>query len=114
MPCRRDRQGHKAGDTLLKHFASLLLKCFRDADVVARMGGDEFAVFMAGADAQSSIALKRMDKLAVADGCLVKRELRWSAGTVTFDPERHQSVSELLDAADAAMYECKSASRPTS
>jgi len=43
-----DRQGHAAGDTLLKLAAQVLTTAFRAGDVIARTGGDEFVVLMPG------------------------------------------------------------------
>ncbi len=39
-----DRYGHEGGDVVLKHFADLLRSCTRSSDLVARLGGEEFAV----------------------------------------------------------------------
>jgi len=48
-----DTQGHAAGDLLLKQAAAILRKAFRTEDVLARIGGDEFAVLMPGTDVEA-------------------------------------------------------------
>ena len=108
-----DRYGHAAGDAALKAVAERLLANVRDSDLVARMGGDEFAVILVQADAAT--AQVKADTLVRA----IEREpLRfgdWSAPvhlscgvaeiTAALDPEA------LVAAADAAMYAQKRARR---
>jgi len=102
-----DTHGHGAGDQILSYFAGLLIKCFRTADVVARLGGDEFVVLMTASQEASEIALARLESLAASTDCDLKKKLAWSAGTVSFDSDRHDSVEQLLEDADAQMYEHK-------
>ncbi len=54
-----DEQGHSAGDNLLRSAAEILRASFRAADVVARIGGDEFAVLLPAADEQIAEQLSR-------------------------------------------------------
>ena len=102
-----DECGHAAGDELLKHFAKLLLKCFRTADVVARIGGDEFVVMMANSRDQAPRAAARLDAMASESDCDIKQRLKWSAGFIQLDPEKHLTIESLLDDADGRMYENK-------
>lgn len=101
-----DTHGHAAGDDMLKLFARLLTKCFRSADVVARLGGDEFVVLMTGTDCPE-VALRRLEELGKAATTNLKGELCWSAGRITFDAERHDTLEKMIADADARMYEDK-------
>ena len=101
-----DTHGHAAGDALLKLFAKLLTTCFRATDVVARLGGDEFVVLMTGSD-NSAAPLERLAKMTKAESAHLKGELAWSAGSVVFDPDRHETLESLLAEADGKMYEKK-------
>lgn len=106
-----DTYGHNAGDDMLSYFAGLLIKCFRTADVIARLGGDEFVVLMTASQEASEIALARLDRIAADADCDLKKILAWSAGAVSFDQERHDSVERLLEDADAQMYANKAQRR---
>jgi len=99
-----DKFGHKAGDLALQAFAKLLLKSFRNSDVVARMGGDEFVVMMAGQKAFSERALASMSKLAKDSKSDFSPHLGWSVGRVRFDPRKHHDIDALMRDADDRMY----------
>lgn len=109
-----DRFGHAEGDRALIGFANLLRQTFRGADVIGRMGGDEFAALMpqAGRRAVSSI-LERLLNATAAWNDRERRgyELRYSVGTVVSETEAYGSVESLLTAADALMYARKRATR---
>jgi diguanylate cyclase (GGDEF)-like protein len=102
-----DTYGHPAGDELLRHFAELLVKCFRDADAIGRLGGDEFVALLVGSDGNSDKALNRLRAMAADTDSEIHRRLDWSVGTVRFDPERHATVESLLVDADSEMYDEK-------
>jgi len=105
-----DRFGHAEGDRALMTFASLLRRVFRDSDVIGRLGGDEFVVLMTDCtEAESVSALKRLQQAVDVENLKSQRgyDLRFSAGTVGFDPIRSRSIDDLLRDADALMYERK-------
>jgi diguanylate cyclase (GGDEF)-like protein len=101
-----DTLGHAAGDDLLRQVAHALRSGLRDVDLVARMGGDEFAVLLPDTDADAaSHVLERLHRamtdLADADAWPV----RFSMGAVTSTGA--DSVDALIRQADVAMYEAK-------
>ena len=102
-----DTHGHAAGDDLLKHFAKLLLKCFRTADAVGRLGGDEFVVLLSDSSSGARTALDRLNELASKTDCEIREKLAWSVGVIRFDPDRHVNIESLLAEADSSMYDDK-------
>ena len=105
-----DTAGHAAGDAALASFAAELLANFRDSDVVARPGGDEFCVLMSGAavgDTDGSLAKLAARVARRNQGRNPDSRIRYSVGVVTFDPSLHTSVSDLVSDADRRMYESK-------
>jgi diguanylate cyclase (GGDEF)-like protein len=102
-----DTLGHAEGDEALKRFAALLSKAFRDVDVVARLGGDEFvALCMNCGSAESAAMIERFLKSLEADNRSAGKpyDIRTSVGAITFVPERHGDLADLLAEADAQMY----------
>jgi len=102
-----DTHGHAAGDHVLQHFAKLLLKCFRKADVIGRIGGDEFVVLLGDSAGCSTVSLERLREMTGEPDCEILSQLDWSAGAMQFDPARHANIEALLADADNRMYEDK-------
>lgn len=102
--------GHHVGDQALIRTATILKTCFRNSDIMGRMGGDEFAIFPIDATLEGiDIVLSRFRKnLEEANGTpdAVFR-LSVSAGVAAFDPGQPSTVDELLIQADSMMYEEK-------
>ena len=102
-----DQFGHAEGDRALENFAAVLERVFRESDVVGRIGGDEFVVFMFGAnELESARALSRLGAAVQKLNAIGKRgyDLAYSVGSVAFDPERHATIEHLMREADAHMY----------
>jgi len=106
-----DRHGHPAGDRML-HIVGLRLRRFlRVTDAVARLGGDEFAVLVElldSADDARTFAERLQSELSgkVEIGPGVVGTLSASIGVALY-PDDGDTVEELLEAADAAMYAAK-------
>jgi len=105
-----DNYGHSIGDELLKEVALRLNKTCRSAQLVARMGGDEFAVFIA--DAQSDVAVETMASQIMAEvrNKIVIRGHSLKVGAsvgISVSPHDCACGIELLKNADIAMYHCK-------
>jgi diguanylate cyclase (GGDEF)-like protein len=102
--------GHAEGDTALNHFARILTETFRDSDVIARMGGDEFAVLTIDATATTIAVIQGRLKSNVDTYNLVSVRgyaLSFSLGIIPVDLDSTFTVDALLAQADAAMYEHK-------
>ena len=109
-----DQFGHAEGDRTLRRFGGLLKDTFRDSDVLGRIGGDEFAVLVTNARPEDlDELLHRLQSVVAAsnrtahDGC----EIRYSVGSVAFDPARHTSTEAFMADADQQMYRHKQAKR---
>lgn len=101
-----DRYGHAAGDAALVAVADRLTAEVRQADVVGRIGGDEFAVLLQHADLQAAGAKAVALAKAVSGAPIVFGD-REFAVTVTFGVRQVgavDSAEEALSEADAAMY----------
>jgi len=101
-----DRHGHAAGDALLKAVAVRLASNVRASDVVARFGGDEFAVLLWNADeAQAAIKARDLERVIeqinVAHGPALL-SVGASAGIVPLSGQT--TPDAVMDAADKAMY----------
>ncbi|MFN4121643.1 MAG: diguanylate cyclase [Acidovorax sp.] len=105
-----DTYGHAAGDAVLVSIVRRLRAQLRAGDLVARLGGDEFAVLIMGAPSREMMAAmsRRMAASAAEPLVFEGRTLRvdMSLGIARY-PADGRSLTELLRAADSAMYACK-------
>ena len=105
-----DKFGHAAGDQVLVDFAALMKKSFRNSDVFARIGGDEFAVLMSNTtQAQAEVAIEKFSGLLREYNQYKCRRytVEYSYGIVEFEQNKHNSIEALLEDGDALMYELK-------
>jgi diguanylate cyclase (GGDEF)-like protein len=110
MKTINDRFGHQEGDRAITDTAEILQSAFRDIDIKARIGGDEFVVLgvVAGGFDGESVRERLQNVLAafMADNPR-GYSLSFSTGIVLYDPEYPCSLQELMDSGDRAMYEAK-------
>jgi diguanylate cyclase (GGDEF)-like protein len=101
-----DQYGHAAGDAALIGVAEQLMAAVREADVVGRIGGDEFAVLLqhadAGAAAAKAAALAQVvaEAPTIFEGQTMETRLTWGVRQVGAVDSAEQALAE----ADAAMY----------
>ncbi len=116
-----DTRGHHMGDELLKQVATRLTECVRSIDTVARLGGDEFVVMLeelSGTELDAAALAESVGKKILAalnqHFVLGGQEHHSSPSIgVTLFFDHQQSVDELLQRADLAMYQSKAAGRNT-
>lgn len=106
-----DSHGHLAGSRALVEAAAIIRSCARETDVVARFGGDEFALILpdTGREGAVSVATRIRERISgarflTADALDVR--LTASIGVATL-PDTAASAEDLLKAADMAMYQVK-------
>lgn len=102
-----DRAGHEFGDALLREVGLVLREACRDGGSAARLGGDEFVVLVPGADVDEGMSEVVRIRRELDDGLAdAGFPLRLSAGVATY-PYDGASASQLLRAADQALYRAK-------
>jgi len=108
-----DRFGHVVGDAVLRHVAGRIRSVLRQTDSAARVGGDEFILALSGTDAAGAelVCARLIDTLA-ADGPVHDgRPLDVSASVGIAQWRAGWTGSDLIDAADRAMYSSKAENR---
>ena len=105
-----DIQGREAGDQVLIDTANVLRKTFREADILARTGGDEFVVStLVSAKDHVSLIIDRLHENIEAYNVDKSGSLKMSVsfGSSFYNPEGHGSIEDSLSKADENMYEDK-------
>jgi diguanylate cyclase (GGDEF)-like protein len=104
-----DTQGHAAGSQLLRETSEFLIATFRETDIVARVGGDEFVVTGQFSEEMLRVAVRRLGELCSRRNCEPGRvyDISFSIGQVTTHGDEQESLEQLMARADRAMYETK-------
>ena len=113
-----DRYGHLMGDECLKRVAKSFGSALkRSADLVARFGGEEFAVVLPNTDRKGAIATAEMLRRGIEEMMIphmassVGSYLTVSAGVASTVPARYSRPDELVQSADEALYQAKHTGR---
>jgi diguanylate cyclase (GGDEF)-like protein len=110
-----DKHGHQAGDVLLRKAALILVDSVRPADVVARLGGEEFLLVIPNVSAtELSDVMERVRKRIAALPLRTRTataQVTISIGGCLHDPEERTTAEDLLRRADDALYQAKAAGR---
>jgi diguanylate cyclase (GGDEF)-like protein/PAS domain S-box-containing protein len=109
-----DIYGHPVGDAVLRHVADLLTANFRQVDVVARVGGEEFAVLLPSTDLRGATVVANRLRQAVNASPLEAAELRISctiSGGVAAMDDSLAGLDALMRRADSALYAAKESGR---
>jgi diguanylate cyclase (GGDEF)-like protein len=111
-----DRYGHHVGDQVLRDVAALLTKDMREMDTVARYGGEEFVIVLPEANAFSASRVAQRIRGSIdqakffAGSADVVEHLTISIG-IAVCPQDSRFKRELIECADAALYDAKSRGR---
>jgi len=106
-----DTQGHLAGDAVLINMAAALVKAVRNEDVVARFGGEELAIILRAIPMEPAVSLaERLRKLV--EQTITRHqhhEIRatCSIGVAGYPSTNAETVEQLMEAADRALYRAK-------
>ena len=110
-----DRHGHAAGDVVLRHFADFLGQRLRAADMVGRLGGEEFAVLLPQTGIEEALFVLRrvVEQLAgeAVDAVAPGFTYTFSGGVAAAGNAQPDTPQRLLACADRALYQAKSGGR---
>jgi len=110
-----DTLGHEEGDNALREVSVILKDTFRASDIVARIGGDEFAILAIDTTGiyPEIIMARLQNKIDMHNTKGGKRyKISISMGTAYYDPANPCSLDELMSRADKLMYEQKRRKKP--
>jgi diguanylate cyclase (GGDEF)-like protein/PAS domain S-box-containing protein len=104
-----DVYGHAEGDAALRRAASILRTAFRDSDIIARVGGDEFIVLALDCGEMLELLLCRVEMAIDSHNDAAARPytVSLSLGTARLDPFAPRTLDELIAEADTKLYEAK-------
>lgn len=110
-----DEHGHLAGDVVLQELANRMLSCTRSYDCIGRYGGEEFLIVFPSSTLDGTV--RQAERIRKSIECATVKAIEAaivvtaSFGVVTSDSGRLNEASELIRAADAALYRAKELGR---
>ena len=109
-----DQYGHDTGDEALKWVANKIKSQLREGDLIARIGGEEFAVLLTNTSLQKGQALSERIRVAINSETFIHQQheikLSISVGIITHKSGSN-NINELLAQADKGLYKAKSNGR---
>lgn len=105
-----DNFGHQAGDTALKEIANILKATYRESDIIARIGGDEFVVIPIGTSDDNIEEITARLQRNLENHNATKSDIHGlsiSFGISYYDPESPYSINEMMVRAEESMYKQK-------
>ncbi|MET3950910.1 GGDEF domain-containing protein [Arthrobacter sp. UYEF36] len=108
-----DRFGHDAGDGVMRAFADACRSAVRDADLVGRYGGEEFALLLDGVDAEEGVRIAGRINASLAEHSSLPAgvDVPTASFGVVDARDRHAGLQRLLREADRALYNAKADGR---
>jgi two-component system, cell cycle response regulator len=105
-----DNFGHREGDYALQQIAGLLRECFRQSDIIGRLGGDEFCVLLSHASEMAEFLVReRLSHLIGRNNRNSRRVYALSVSLGIVNVAGHRELAQQISRADALMYEHKRA-----
>ncbi len=104
-----DAHGHASGDRVLKEVVNRVTSALRPSDLVARMGGDEFAIVMPETGRDAALQIAERLRIRIGDTPVEAVAVTASVGAAASRPDEQEELDATLQRADAALYEAKRA-----
>jgi diguanylate cyclase (GGDEF)-like protein len=108
-----DRYGHQVGDDVLRSTAAAMRNRVRETDLPARVGGEEFAIILAGTDIEGAVTMAEEFRLDLSQQVRVEAAADWTV-TASFGVAAlhdNETAGALIGAADGALYRAKAEGR---
>jgi diguanylate cyclase (GGDEF)-like protein len=110
-----DTYGHLQGDRIIREIARILIRSIRQVDFAARYGGEEFAVILPSVDIKGAFVAAERIRKKIGDfsfpGANTPLHVTISLGITEYDPKLDYSSSDIVHAADKALYLSKDSGR---